>query len=240
VHEPHLLEILASLMSSNPGAVIDVGANTGQTLLKFLALKFSDKYIAIEPNLWAAHQVALLAEANDAWNVQVVAAALSSKSDVVFLNLLARYDQGATIKAAFRSESGGGFAQMVPTLPGDAVVSCAALERVSLIKIDAEGSEADVLAGFARTLDLHRPTVICELIPLKSASAEVRSNRLTIRNSVVDRFRALNYILFSITAQGRLCPVPGLCVDDDSQSWEYLFVPSEMESALSHLVVRTG
>ena len=43
---------------------------------------------------------------------------------------------------------------------------------VDLVKLDTEGTEADVLEGMARILERCRPTIICEILPETAAAAE--------------------------------------------------------------------
>ena len=51
----------------------------------------------------------------------------------------------------------------VEVLALDDLVDAGELRPPTLVKIDVEGAEGDVIAGMRRTLERHRPAVVCEL-----------------------------------------------------------------------------
>ena len=66
ITEPHLLGVLRAALEARRGAFVDVGAYTGQTLVKLLLIEPTRRYVGFEPQPPAAAYVARLLEANRA------------------------------------------------------------------------------------------------------------------------------------------------------------------------------
>lgn len=204
VHEVHLLEVMRDVLARREGAVLDVGANIGQTLVKFLALGDGRPYVAFEPSVAAAAQVKKLAEANSAENVHVIPAALSDESGVRRLSTSGPFDVSATLVPEVHRDGYFTHGDYVSVLRGDDVVDAMGL-KVALVKVDAEGAEAHVLAGLSRVIERDRPAVICELIPDVGIQA-----RKTGTSKVLSLFDSWGYERTFIA------------------KWEHLFQPSEL------------
>jgi FkbM family methyltransferase len=54
----------------------------------------------------------------------------------------------------------------------DDLVAGGDIRPPQLVKIDVEGSEVDVLAGMRRTIEEHRPAIVCELHDTAAAFVE--------------------------------------------------------------------
>jgi FkbM family methyltransferase len=124
--------------------ILDVGANTGQSTEAFLAHAPSADILALEPS---PESFAKLAEA------------YADNPRVQCLNIAASRAAG---KASFiakgtrtdnRIVAGGGENTiLVDARPGDHVMAERGLDTVDYLKIDTEGHDLDVLAGFTRAL----------------------------------------------------------------------------------------
>jgi hypothetical protein len=79
----------------------------------------------------------------------------------------------------------------------DRLVAQAGSPIVGLIKIDTQGSEQDVLAGAARTLDRCRPTLFIEI-----DDAALRQNH-TSAAELVTKLQTNQYRLFKISRHGK-------------------------------------
>src|SRR5581483_2657298 len=55
----------------------------------------------------------------------------------------------------------------VPMCRLDDYISQRQVRRVDLIKLDIEGGERDALFGAAKTLEAHRPVLLCEIEPAR-------------------------------------------------------------------------
>lgn len=159
-----LLSIVRRLV--RPGdTVLDVGSNVGELALAAAHICGSGgRVLAVEadPFLASLVQFTSLEKANADVNLEVLCAAASGTSGFSRFNLAER-GRAANALAASGSTQMGGVrgALLVPTVTVDSIV--AAWHVPSLIKIDVEGAEIQVLAGAVKTLGTHRPVVLFEV-----------------------------------------------------------------------------
>jgi FkbM family methyltransferase len=143
------------------GDFVDVGAHIGLYAVR-AARELGDRgrVLAFEPNPSARAQLEENVALNGRSNVIVVAAAAAAASGRATLHV------PATADPSFSSLEGGRFAEGAPveieTETIDTAVAARTL-RPSVIKIDVEGGELDVLRGAERTIDEFRPAVLVEV-----------------------------------------------------------------------------
>jgi FkbM family methyltransferase len=143
------------------GDFVDVGAHIGLYAVR-AARELGDRgrVLAFEPNPSARAQLEGNVALNCRSNVIVVAAAAAAASGRATLHV------PATADPSFSSLEGGRFAEGAPveieTETIDTAVAARTL-RPSVIKIDVEGGELDVLRGAERTIDEFRPAVLVEV-----------------------------------------------------------------------------
>jgi FkbM family methyltransferase len=138
------------------GMAIDIGAHIGSYTLR-MARHFQ-RVIAFEPNPFNRHILQLNLRLNEISNVRVEDAALSNRdqNDSFFLHRAAdgtgslnpnhyrfKYDKEVQVKV-----------RKLDTFE---------LEKVDLLKIDAEGSELDVLRGAKKTIGRSTPILAIEV-----------------------------------------------------------------------------
>jgi FkbM family methyltransferase len=142
---------LAELL--NPGVVcFDVGANVGfYSVLAARIVGPAGRVVAFEPHPENVEALERNIRANGLSNVIVVPKAVSLTSDGALLS-------GAD-RATARLEEGGGLD--VDTVALDEFVAANPTLAPSVVKIDVEGHELQVLAGARRTLEA-RPAIVCE------------------------------------------------------------------------------
>lgn len=98
-----------------------------------------------------------------------------------------------------------------------------ARRAITLLKIDVEGAESDVLVGAQGLLHEHRPVVICEVSRGAAASRA---------ETVFDLMRRFGYRAFRYRAP-RLYP---LTTFDESDDPNYVFAAGPLASRIEHLV----
>lgn len=142
---------LAVTLTNRDGVAIDIGANVGvYTLLFSSAVGAGGRVIAIEPNPENLAFIQRHIELNAIKNVTVIAAAAGDRSGSV------AFDCGETSSTG-RIDTNGGLVVRCVTV--DEVMDQAG-GRASVVKIDVEGGELDVLKGARATLQKHRPVVL--------------------------------------------------------------------------------
>ncbi|WP_428487093.1 FkbM family methyltransferase [Rhodopila sp.] len=136
--------------------VIDVGANIG--LSTILLARKAERVIAFEPSPINTAFLLRNLERNGVTNVEVHAAAASSKPGMLRFHV-AQFGAGSHVVAA-----GHVSGSTIPTVDVPAVtLDGTDLPPIAFIKIDAEGHEPDVLAGARRMLAQDRPLIYTEI-----------------------------------------------------------------------------
>ncbi|MBW8368910.1 MAG: FkbM family methyltransferase [Arenimonas sp.] len=159
--DPELLRI-AGLLVRPGGSVWDVGANVG--LFSLAARHHAGRegcVVAIEADLDAALLLFRTARLNEG-SFTVLPIAVYGQDGFVRFNIARRARASNAIEGFGSSQTGG--VLEVRTLPAYRLDSL--LEHFTpptVLKIDVEGAEMDVLRGAVRTLTEHRPAIYCEV-----------------------------------------------------------------------------
>jgi FkbM family methyltransferase len=154
LHDAHELRLVRRLLAGG-GDFVDVGAHIG--LYTVFAARYARRVLAIEPNADALRQLEENVRLNGLGNVLVCAAAASASKGEAELAV-------AASDPAFSTLGHPDFAAArirVPTTTVDAEVERHGLTP-TLVKIDVQDHELEVLAGMERTL-AQRPAVLCEV-----------------------------------------------------------------------------
>ena len=171
--EPETTQLVRTLVE--PGSVaLDVGANCG-----YYALTFADlgaTVHAFEPQAALAHTLRESVQLNGARVTVVEAACGAEAGETMLYESSDPYFSGmATLVAEYYTLSRP--ATPVPVVALDDYCAANALAP-ALVKIDVEGFEAEVIAGMARIMAEHRPTIVCE-VALDRAQGERALELLT-------------------------------------------------------------
>ncbi len=150
--------ILSKFVSSGDW-VIDIGANVGHYTKRFSELVgATGRVIAIEPVPTTFSLLASNVQSFAHTNVTLINAAVSDKLDVV----------GMSIPQSTAGLYNYYEAHCDPDRESNLAVLTVALDllpikqRITLVKIDAEGYESQVLAGMRKMIENHRPVLIVE------------------------------------------------------------------------------
>lgn len=136
---------------------VDVGANVGMHSLVFSHLVGNEgRVFSFEPSPRILQRAAENIRLNPATNIELISKALGSAVGTVgFLDLA---DQANIGESRVRRDAAGQVA--MDTL--DNVLATAHARNVSLVKIDVEGFEREVLQGAQDTLRNEKPTLVIE------------------------------------------------------------------------------
>lgn len=159
-YEPETLAcFLAALEHARSGAVLDIGSNVG-VYSTLAAARSNRRTYAFEPTPAIAAAARAVAVRNNL-PVQVVELALSSHSGTGPLFLSATSDASNSLARGFRP-SVGRLPVQLETLSHwqEAEGVCP-----SILKLDTEAAEPDVIAGGLEVLRRFRPWVFCEVLP---------------------------------------------------------------------------
>ena len=161
-YERGLLSFLknAAALAGPEAVFLDIGANVGQHSL-FMAGHVAQVH-AFEPWTVAREAIARKIQLNHLDNVTVHGVGLSDHfhEEMYFAPTLSNGGTGSFVATHNLSNRETG---RLPLVPGDAYLAEHGIDRVDVIKLDAEGFEPLVLAGLTQTLRRCRPIVAFEL-----------------------------------------------------------------------------
>jgi FkbM family methyltransferase len=154
----HEKNIIKKFMNKNDGIFIDVGAHAGLWTLKLA--NFYKKVICFEPNPNTFKVLCKNIELNNLKNVKVENIALSDKKGKIKLYLY-KFPGHTSIYEIhpIDKEKSKGFIE-VNAIPLDEYEID---EKISLIKIDTEGSEINIINGAIRKIKENKPKMVIEL-----------------------------------------------------------------------------
>jgi len=169
-HNRHIIRTLADAYRRRPGTILDVGANLcvlSLTLEKELG-EGDDPIIAFEPVPSTVQRAAAALALNRSRRVRLIPIAIGDLNDEIEM----LYTPNQTGLSNARTKAGsalptGSQAVKVPCLTLDALSERYPLGNVSVLKIDVEGFEPQVIKGARRLIATHRPTILFEYAPLE-------------------------------------------------------------------------
>jgi FkbM family methyltransferase len=153
IWEPKLEKLIKKYVVPN-STVIDIGAHIGShtlTLSKYAGN--GGKVYAFEPQIKIFRELVMNIKLNDCHNIIAFRAAVGNGSGVIQMMKAAGGNEGGTGFGI-----GGDFAQIL------SLDQLALKDNISLIKIDVENSEYQVLLGAKETIAKNRPVIILEIM----------------------------------------------------------------------------
>lgn len=222
-HEPHLSVVLGRLY--RPGTLlIDVGANIGQTLVKYVGVAEAPcRYLGFEPNAKAASYVEALIIRNGLREAMIVPVGLGSNTRLtqLFLHSAGSTDPAASMHELIRDAEFYGSQKTIPVFKGDdALAQLGIVSGPTILKIDVEGAELEVLRGLEKSIEQLRPLIILEILPPSYFSASVNEHRRRQAAELIRHMADHGYAVHAIGTDGELAA--GV-----SPTGDYLFVPNE-------------
>lgn len=140
----------------------DIGANIGFfSLLAARLVGAEGRVYAFEPVPQNAATIVRNASINGIDVIEVFAEAVGAQTGRTDL-LLARHAGGASLALAGAPPDMVGRIEVEMTTLDDAVAH-RRIRPPSLVKIDVEGAELEVLSGMSSILERHRPRILCEI-----------------------------------------------------------------------------
>jgi FkbM family methyltransferase len=177
--EPWMLETIKKLAPVFNGGFVDVGVNTGQTLLKAWSVFEPLQYIGFEPNAVCVNYVKELVEANGIKNVTIIPVGIGNRQQLLKLNYFYNddIDGTASLVAEFRPEHPVHHFQYVPVFDYEGIKELLPQKENAILKIDVEGGEAEVLEGLKPWIAERHPVILVEILPAYNKENQVRVSR---------------------------------------------------------------
>jgi len=161
--ETELIEISLEYLDKHPGTIVDVGANIGTYCLE-LAVKFPEyKIYAFDPIVPTYEELTTNISLNGFTNIEAYQVALGDREYELQAedpNRSGAYGGITLLEEIEKIRGGVGFFNTISY--NVRTLDSFNLENVSLIKIDVEGMELDVIAGSVDTITRCSPMLIFE------------------------------------------------------------------------------
>jgi FkbM family methyltransferase len=169
----------ALIENAQPGGVVyDVGANVGYfSLLAARRVGPEGRVYAFEPVARNAAAIERSARANGFHAVEVFEKAVGAADGAADLNL-ARHIGGAMLASVGTPPDWRATVE-VEVVALDGFIDVLGLRPPSLVKIDVEGAELDVLRGLTRTIEAHSPIMIIEIDDANEAGLQSKARDLS-------------------------------------------------------------
>jgi len=225
MREMWMLDVLRWILARRDGPVLDVGVNTGHTLIKVKVADRERAYVGFEPNPLCLPYTRRIIALNQFNRCTLVPVALSNQSGLADLFLGPDVDPSATIVEGFRDSGRYQQTMTVATAVGDEVVRALGISDVAVIKVDVEGGELEVLQGLRETIRRDAPYLFCEVLPVYDAASENGRFRLHRQSLLRDLVRGLGYAIFRVHGDASVEELEEFGTHGELSLSNYVFVP---------------
>lgn len=227
--EPWMNELLIRLINNdNQGIFVDIGVNLGQTLIKVKSINPAITYVGFEPNSNCNFYLNALIKKNKFKKVDIFPVGIGKETGILDLEMLNNSitDSSASIIKKFRNEA---IIQNRLKVP---IFAYADLNldksKFSIVKIDVEGAELEVIEGMQEKIKNDRPIMLVEILPVYNIENEFRLKR---QRKIEIILSSIDYNIFriikSIDVFFDIQKITEFGIHSDLNKCDYIFVPSE-------------
>lgn len=190
------LLLFKKLLNLKRGHFIDIGVNVGQTLLALKSINSDVTYIGFEPNSNCVFYVNYLIKANNFKNSVIIPIGLYNETKIMTFDMGNEADQAGTLVENLRPGYYNSNRIFVPVFKFDNVVEAINMGDVSLLKIDVEGAELEVLQGMKQFMALKKPIIICEI--LWAHNSQKLPDCKKRNDAIIKTLSDSNYLIYQI------------------------------------------
>ncbi len=235
--ELHLDRLFVEAFRRLPGTFVDVGVNSGQTLVKVKGFDRAREYVGFEPNPSCNYYTGKLIDLNGFEGCTLVPVGLHERTDLLQLHMRWPGDDPTATLVVESGRHDFIASQVVPVWRGDDALELLGVSAISVLKIDVEGAELEVVRGFAGTIEQHHPLMVCEILPERDAEgitvASVSVATLLHRARAMTTYLgAEGYRIGKLERSGSVKEVPSIEHDlefGNTDTFDFVFVPAGQE-----------
>ena len=230
--EPWMTELLLRLKPLFNGHFVDVGVNTGQTLIKTQAIFDAVNYLGFEPNPVCAYYSEELVKLNKFRNCHIIPVGINAGAEILKLNFYYadNTDPSASIVEQFRPEAIN-HSKYVPVFDFDFIGKFLPEMHHSFLKIDVEGAELDVIKGLQPWLKQTRPIILMEVLPVYKKENEFRLTRQQMMESLL---HGMDYKIARIQKETpvKLNELDEIGIHANIDDSDYIIFPAEVKDRI--------
>ena len=172
---------------------IDIGVNSGQTLIKIKSIERNIDYVGFEPSIACVSYVRKLCEVNTLDRVSLFPIGLSDSIGMLTLRGFGDSDSRASLSIDQINDSQATFTSIVPVFNLDFIVKPFEMEKLIVMKIDVEGYELNVLKGGAELIESAKPIILFEVLPHHN-----NENKINNSTKIYEFLTGLNYTVYHL------------------------------------------
>lgn len=238
VWESWMLDLLKIITKIEDTKFVDIGVNIGQTLLSIKSVCPDIDYIGFEPNPACNYYLEKLIDANTLGKVKIIPTAVSTEDGLGQLDFYYDFqeDASASIIQNLRPTNKIYKSVCVPTLKGETIKKTTDFNNMSILKIDVEGAELEVLLSLKELIKENTPLILLEILPIYSKE---RVDSLNRQKRIEKFMQDLDYSLYRIIKNNNtllgLKKIEEIEIHADLNLSDYLCVPlSKTKAFLNH------
>lgn len=226
--EPWMIDVLKIVLPIEGKKFIDVGVNIGQTLLKLRSVSSEIDYVGFEPNPLCVNYVHDLIKENDFNNTLIIPSGISVKNEIGVLNFFSRsdIDSAASVVSDFRPDHKIFKKEFVTLFNIDSLKNIINLDSISILKIDVEGAELEVLNSFKIEIEEKNPIILIEILP---AYNKQNISRIERQNKIQNMLQNIGYLIFRVVKQDETLigfqEISKIGIHSNLNDCEYVMVP---------------
>jgi len=231
--EPWMIDILKIVCPIENKKFIDVGVNIGQTLIKLKSVSSEIDYIGFEPNPNCVNYASKLIEENKFNNTLIIPVGISNKNEIGILNFFSDndVDSAASMIENFRPGQKTFKKEYIPLFDLDSLKNKINLDSMSILKIDVEGAELEVLTSFKKEIGEKKPIILIEILPTYNIQ---NTDRLERQNKIQQLLFNYGYSIFRVIKKDEvlleLLEISEIEIHADINKSEYVMVPSSKKA----------
>ncbi len=222
-----MIDLLEIVLKVSSKGFIDVGVNIGQTLLKLKSILPEIQYIGFEPNSQCVCYTDKLITKNNLANCQLIPVGISTSSDIRVLNFMTDSisDSTASIIENFRPNNKIYRRAFIALFSIEQIKKKINLSVFSILKIDVEGAELEVIKSFYSTIENNKPIILIEILPAYNEQNKFRIKR---QEEIQQILYGLNYTFFSVRKENEnlidIVEINKIEIHSDLNNCEYVVV----------------
>ena len=232
--EPWMTQTLLSLRGLFNGHFVDVGVNIGQTLLKALAVFDKPQYIGFEPNPSCVNYLQELVRVNALNNTVILPIAVGAETEMLKLNFFSadQNDSSASVIENFRPNNRTDHYIYVPVFDFHLLTRFLPSRPFSILKIEVEGAELEVLMGLKEWIQEWKPLILLEILPVYSTENQSRLDR---QNNIEGLLLAWNYKIGRIKKEEpvSLQIIDTIGIHSSMENCDYLLYPASIHEKIT-------
>lgn len=226
--EPWMIDILKIILPIENKKFIDVGVNIGQTLLKLKSVSSEIDYVGFEPNPICVNYASKLIKENDFDNTLLIPSGISDKNEMGVLNFFSQSetDSAASMIEDFRPNQKTFKKEFIPLFDLNSLKTKIYLGSISILKIDVEGAELEVLNSFKKEIEEKNPIILIEILPVYDLQ---NMRRIERQNKIQNMLKGLKYTIFRVIKQDDILldlqEISEIGIHGNINDCEYVMVP---------------